>query len=76
MRQFHVEGFVVHYVMQSATPTMMVFVSEAIENIPAGFRARQTYRLVSPDEFEETFEMAEPGKDFTLYSQTKLRRVK
>jgi hypothetical protein len=55
---------------------MMVFVSEAIENIPAGFRARQTYRLVSPDEFEETFEMAEPGKDFTLYSQTKLRRVK
>lgn len=76
MRQFHVEGFVNQYVLQSATPTMFVFVSEAIENIPAGYRARETYRFISADEFEETFEMAEPGKDFAVYSQTKLKRVK
>jgi hypothetical protein len=76
MRQFHVEGFINQYVLQSATSTTFVFVSEAIENIPAGYRARETYRFISADEFEETFEMAEPGKDFAVYSQTKLKRVK
>ena len=50
--------------------------TDAIENIPAGYRARDTYRRVGPDEFEETFEIAEPGKDFALYSRSILRRVK
>jgi len=39
-----------------------VFTSEAIENIPAGWRARETYVVTGPDEFEEVFELAEPGK--------------
>jgi hypothetical protein len=76
-RQFHVEGFVNTYVQQAdAAAGTVVFVSEAIENIPPGFRARETYILRSVDELEEVFEIAEPGKEFELYSRTKLKRVK
>ena len=72
-RQFHVEGFVNTYVApRDAGP--LVFTSEAIENIPAGWKARETYRL-DGDELVEVFELAEPGKEFTVYSETRLRRT-
>ena len=77
LRQFHVEGFVNQYVAEPTDdPKVLRFVSESIENIPAGFRARETYRIVGPDEFIETFEMAEPGKDFEVYSESRLKRIK
>lgn len=57
-------------------PGTLVFVTEAIENIPPGFRARETYLLRGADELEEVFELAEPGKEFEVYSRTKLKRVK
>ena len=77
LRQFHVERFVITYVQDlEAKPGTLAFVSESIENIPPGYRARETYRLHGPDEFEEVFEMAEPGKDFAIYSRTKLKRVR
>lgn len=75
-RQFHVEGFVNQYILDSSTADGFVFVSEAIENIPAGFRARESLRLVGDDQLEETFEIAEPDKDFEVYSKTTLTRVK
>ena len=53
-----------------------MFVSEAIENIPAGWRARETYVFTGPDAFEETFELSEPGKPFEVYSHTTLRRAR
>ena len=75
-RQFHTEGFVNTDVQQpSADDKTLVFVSEAIENIPAGYRARETYTILSRDEFSERFEIAEPGKDFELYSEARLKRV-
>jgi hypothetical protein len=55
---------------------MIVFVSAAIENIPAGWRARETYRFTGPDEFSGTFEVAAPGKDFEVYSEARLTRQK
>ncbi|MCW3848166.1 FABP family protein [Sphingomonas sp. LB-2] len=77
LRQFHSEGFVVQYVC--STPelgaTELVFDSESIENIPAGFRSRETCRFTGWDAFEELFEIAEPGKDFELYSHNRLERV-
>jgi hypothetical protein len=77
LRQFHTEGFVNQYVMEAGTPDgPIVFTSESIENIPAGFRARETYRRIGPDEFEEIFEIAEPAKDFAVYSRARLTRVK
>jgi hypothetical protein len=54
----------------------IVFTSESIENIPTGFRARETYKIVGPDEFIEIFEIAEPGKDFEVYSENNFRRKK
>jgi hypothetical protein len=76
-RQFHVEGYVNHYVADAdAQPGKVVFTSEAIENIPAGYRARETYMVLGPDEFDEVFELAEPGKPFELYSRAHLKRVR
>ena len=76
-RQFHTEGFVNTYVQQpTSDDKMIVFVSEAIENIPAGYRARETYTILSRDEFVERFEVAEPGKDFELYSEAHFKRVR
>ena len=75
-RQFHTEGFVNTYVQQpSADEKKIVFVTESIENIPAGYRARETYTILSRDEFVERFEIAEPGKEFALYSEAHLKRV-
>jgi len=78
LRQFHVEGFVNEFVLSSssADAKTMVFTTESIENIPAGFRARETYKILGADEFTEVFEIAEPGKDFELYSEAHFRRKK
>jgi hypothetical protein len=45
--------------------------------LTTGFRrrARETYRFGGPDELVEVFELAEPGKEFTTYSETRLKRV-
>lgn len=76
-RQFHIEGFVITYVdAAESSSTKVVFTSEAIENIPAGFRARETYLVQGPDAFEEVFELAEPGKPFEVYSRTRFTRVR
>lgn len=78
LRQFHVEGFVIQYQIESISPDKktIVFISENIENIPADFRAKETYHIANDNEFTETFELAEPGKDFELYSKAILKKVK
>jgi hypothetical protein len=70
-RQFHVEGFVNQYVHDSESSAQrLVFTTESTENIPPGWRARETYIVHGPDEFEEVFELAQAGKEFELYSRT------
>lgn len=75
-RQFHIEGFVVQYSLESISEDgrSFVFTSTAIENIPQGWRARESYRFLSNDEFVETFALAGPGKEFETYSETRFRR--
>jgi hypothetical protein len=76
-RQFHIEGFVNHFVIEpSSTADRLVFTSESIENLPAGFRARETYVFSGNDQFEEIFEIAEPAKDFEVYSRSQLTRLR
>jgi hypothetical protein len=41
-----------------------------------GLRARETFVVLGPDEFEEVFELAGPGKPFELYSRARLKRVR
>lgn len=77
LRQFHVEGFVNQYKIESISPDrkIIVFISEGIENIPSGYRAKETYQIINESEFKETFELAEPGKDFEIYSTAVLKKI-
>jgi hypothetical protein len=77
-RQFHVEGFVNHYVLDKLTEEgqAISFVTEGIENIPPGWKARETYRILGPDEFLEVFELAPPGKEFKMYTENRFQRVR
>jgi hypothetical protein len=76
LRQFHGEGFVNEYALESmaADGKSFVFVTVRIENIAAGWQAKEAYRVISADEIEETFSLAGPGKDFEVYSRTRLKR--
>ena len=75
-RQFHSEGMVNEYTLDSVSVDgkSLEFVTTRIENLP-GFRAKKQYRLVSPSEIEETFWLAQPGKEFELYTVAHLKRV-
>jgi hypothetical protein len=77
LRQFHIESFFAQYVAASDAldGAELVFDCEAVENIPSGFRARETYRFAGPDSFEEIFETADPGGEFETYSHNRLMRV-
>jgi len=71
-----VEGFVNTYVEEEGSDTKkMVFTTENIENVAPGRRARETYLILNENEFIERFELAEPGKDFALYSEAHLKRM-
>jgi THAP4-like, heme-binding beta-barrel domain len=76
LRHFHEEGFVNLYALnQSAsTPTRVVFESVSFENFSNEWKARETYVILSPDEFIETFELAGPGKEFAVYSRNHFKR--
>lgn len=76
LRQFHIEGFVNQYKIDSIAPDKktIIFLSENIENIAPGFKAKESYHLLNENEFIETFELAEPNGSFEVYSKVKLIR--
>jgi hypothetical protein len=78
LRQFHIEGFVNQFRAETISEDgkLIVFISESLENIPAGYRAKETYRILNENEFIEIFEIAEPGKEFTVYSLNRFKRQK
>lgn len=77
LRQFHEEGFVLLYALSPAsTPRKLIFESVTFENFSNEWKARETYDVLSDDEFTETFELAAPGKEFELYSHNHFRRQK
>jgi hypothetical protein len=76
LRQFHVEGFVIAYTSGPSALPEVVFMSETLENVPPSWRARETYRVTGDDTFVEVFELAEAGKEFSVYSETRLTRTK
>lgn len=75
LRQFHQEGFVNQYVLvPGGAPGTVVFETEALENVPQGWKARETYTVISADEFVETFELASASAPYEVYSQTRFKR--
>ncbi len=77
-RQFHLEGFVIEYVLEKRgeNTNELTFVSEAIENAPPGTRAKEVFKFINEDEFEQSFHVAWPKQDYACYMQNKLKRVK
>jgi hypothetical protein len=76
LRQFHIEGFVNQYVLDSISTDgkAFIFTTEFIENIPSGWRARETYNNINDNEFTETFKLAEPNGNFEVYTKTQFHR--
>jgi hypothetical protein len=75
-RQFHVEGFVNQFTAPADAlgADTFTFSSEAIENVPPDYRARETYTW-NGGGFEEFFEIAEPGKDYIVYSRNRFTKA-
>jgi len=76
LRQFHVEGFVNQFALESISVDnrTITFTTTSIENIPPGWKAKETYRIINNDEFIETFALAEPNRAFAMYSETHFQR--
>lgn len=76
LRQFHKEGFVNQYKQDtiSSDGKRIVFISESIENIKPGWRAKEIYQIFGEKEFSETFELSPPGKNFTIYTKVLLKK--
>jgi hypothetical protein len=77
LREFHGEGYVNQYVVESWDQEggILVMITEAIENLSPGWRARTTYEIRNEDEFRETFDLAEPGKDWVCCITHDFKRV-
>lgn len=77
LRQFHAEGFVNQFALNrdASTPAKLVFDSEVFENFNNKWRARETYDVLGPDEFTETFELAPPDKPLQIYSKSHFKRA-
>jgi hypothetical protein len=76
LREFFVEGFVNQYMLDSLSTDgkTIVFQTEAIENLPAGWRAKLRITKLNKDEFVEYFDLAAPGKEFGCYMENHLTR--
>jgi hypothetical protein len=77
LRQFHEESFVNLYALNpmASGPDLLVFESENFENFDNSWKAKETYEIISNEEFIETFELAPPGKAFEVYSHNHFKRV-
>lgn len=77
-RQFHIESFVNQYLLENIAEDgqAISFVTEAIENIAPGWKAKESYQIMGQDEFVEVFELAAPGKGFEIYAESRFYRVR
>lgn len=75
-RQFHIEGFVNQYALDSLSTDgkTLVFISESIENAPPGTRAKLVISISNEDEITTSFHVAWPEQGFQCYSQNNLKR--
>jgi hypothetical protein len=76
MRQFDSLGFVSTYVQdrEASTNGRLVLVSEHLENVPAGWRARYTYEHTGADDYHELFEL-DSGSGYERYVDGRFLRL-
>jgi hypothetical protein len=75
-RQFHVESFVIQYILSSISEDgkTIILDSENIENVPKGMRSRETFKILNDNEFTKTFEISMPGQEYKVYSENRFKR--
>ena len=73
LREFYTEGYVNTYLMEE-TETGFVFTTERTESA-GGLMARLSFTVLSDDVFEETLELAGPGKEFSHCLRNVMKRV-
>ena len=73
LREFHGEGFVIGSACK-ALEQGFVCTSESVES-GTGMRSRLTVEMSDPFRFEETFELASPGEELTVYFTNRWSRV-
>ena len=77
LREFHTEGYVNQYRLESLSPDggTFAFVSESIENLAEGWQVRLTLRILDENAYGVTFEIAPPDRDFIMLLEGTLNRV-
>lgn len=75
-RQLHHERFNGTFVLSKALsrPAKLVFESVRLDSASAAWKARDTFEVISPDEYVETFEVAEGDKPFAIQSRILFKR--
>lgn len=74
---FYNEGFVNHYAVSvSAAGDTITLETTAVENAPAGMRARIRYWRLTEDRAGGSFELAWPGKDYAPIESLELKRIR
>lgn len=78
LRGFYVEGFVNTYILDNISDDgkTFTFVTEHIENAPPGTKAKLIFKVINPDELEQSFHVAWPEREFNCYSLNRLKRKK
>ena len=76
IRQFHIEGYVIQYILVDSlsNDTVLVFESESIENFVPGGEARWTITTISENQIETIFDVAFPNSDYSCMGVNKLRK--
>jgi len=76
LRGFYIEGFVNTYVLDNISDDgkTFTFLTEHIENAPAGTKAKLIFKVINPDELEQSLHVAWPEREFSCYSLNRLKR--
>lgn len=55
--------------------TSLVFDGESFENLSTSWKARESYQVVSKDEFTEAFDLAVPTEPFRVCSRNHFKSI-
>lgn len=68
-REFNSEKFILQYRLDSISTDgkKLIFLSDAMENVPSDWEGRVTLTKINENRFEDHFELKMPGKEFTTY---------
>jgi len=76
-RQFHIEGFVIQYILVDSlsSNSKIVFESEKIDNFIRGGKARWSITKVTASAIVTTFDVSMPRKGYERFGENKLIRI-